>query len=91
MSYNYKERSYAPTFSIKSLWGLSKSAELGLDDEALYSIIHRETGKDSMRKLTQNEAYKKEKASLVGYGQFLDENAWQYFGSKIIELVTKTK
>ena len=35
--------------------------------------------------------YKKEKASLVGYGQFLDENAWQYFGSKIIELVTKTK
>ena len=52
MSYNYKERSYAPTFSIKSLWGLSKSAELGLDDEALYSIIYRETGKDSMRKLT---------------------------------------
>jgi hypothetical protein len=39
----------------------------------------------------QNEAYKKEKASLVGYRQFLDENAWQYFGSKIIELVTKTK
>ncbi|BDW75614.1 hypothetical protein BFINE_14090 [Bacteroides finegoldii DSM 17565] len=35
--------------------------------------------------------YKKEKASLVGYRQFLDENAWQYFGSKIIELVTKTK
>ena len=58
MSYNYKERSYAPTFSIKSLWGLSKSAELGLDDEALYSIIRRETGKDSMRKLTQNEINK---------------------------------
>ena len=35
--------------------------------------------------------HKKEKASLVGYRQFLDENAWQYFGNKIIELVTKTK
>jgi len=40
---------------IKSIWGLAKSKELNLDDDTLYSIIMRETGKDSMRKLTTRE------------------------------------
>jgi hypothetical protein len=41
--------------SIRTIWGLAKSPELLLDDEDLYGIIGRETGKDSMRKLTQGE------------------------------------
>ncbi|SKC68504.1 regulatory protein GemA [Maledivibacter halophilus] len=40
---------------IRSIWGLAKSKELGLDDETLYSIIIRETGKDSMRELTTRQ------------------------------------
>lgn len=53
-----KGRSYAPAFTIKTIWGLAKSPELALDDETLYSIIYRETGKDSMRKLSQKEIKK---------------------------------
>lgn len=53
-----KGRSYAPTFTIKTIWGLAKSPELALDDETLYAIIYRETGKDSMRKLSQKEINK---------------------------------
>lgn len=44
-----------PHCSIRTIWGLAKSPELSLDDENLYSIIQRETKKDSMRKLTQGE------------------------------------
>lgn len=58
MSYTGRGRSYAPNFSIKTIWGLAKSPELSLDEDSLYSIIYRETGKDSMRKLTQNEINK---------------------------------
>lgn len=50
-----KGRSYAPTFTIKTIWGLAKSPELALDDDTLYSIIYRETGKESMKKLSQKE------------------------------------
>ncbi|NPV89799.1 MAG: regulatory protein GemA [Firmicutes bacterium] len=50
-----KGRSYAPTFTIKTIWGLAKSPELALDKDTLYSIIYRETGKDSMRQLSQKE------------------------------------
>lgn len=55
MGYSYRGRSYAPNFSIKTIWGIAKSPELLMSDEDLYSIIYRETGKDSMRKLTQKE------------------------------------
>ncbi|ADY54892.1 hypothetical protein Sgly_3153 [Syntrophobotulus glycolicus DSM 8271] len=47
-----------PRYSIRTIWGLAKSPELSLDDEDLYGIIGRETGKDSMRKLTQGEVDK---------------------------------
>ena len=39
--------------SIRTLWGLAKSPELSLDDEDLYSLVERETGKDSLRALTR--------------------------------------
>lgn len=52
---NNRGHSYAPNFSIKTIWGIAKSPELLMGDEDLYSIIYRETGKDSMRKLTQKE------------------------------------
>ena len=55
MAYSSRGRSYAPNFSIKTIWGLAKAPELLLSDEDLYSIIYRETGKDSMRKLNQKE------------------------------------
>ena len=48
-------RADVPNFSIKTIWGLARSPELMLDKENLYSVISRETGKDSMRKLTQKE------------------------------------
>jgi phage gp16-like protein len=48
-------RTNAPHYSIRMIWGIAKSPELSLDDEALYSVIERETQKDSMRKLTQGE------------------------------------
>lgn len=41
--------------TIRTLWGLAKSPELGLSKEDLYSIISRETGKEHMRDLTQRE------------------------------------
>ncbi len=42
-------------FSIKTIWGLAKCPELALDKETLYALIERETGKDSIRELTQGE------------------------------------
>lgn len=48
-------RRYAPHASIRMIWGIAKSPELALDDEALYSVIERETGKSSMRQLSQGE------------------------------------
>jgi len=41
--------------SIRTIWGLAKSPELSLNEDALYAIIERETGKDSMRQLTQGQ------------------------------------
>lgn len=59
MSYSSaKGRSHVPNFTIKTIWGIAKSPELLLSEEDLYSIIYRETGKDSMRKLTQKEINK---------------------------------
>lgn len=41
--------------SIRMLWGLAKSPELQLSDEDLYALVSRETGKESLRKLSQSE------------------------------------
>lgn len=41
--------------SIRTLWAIAKSEELALSEEDLRAIMYRETGKDSMKKLTQGE------------------------------------
>lgn len=41
--------------SIRTLWAIAKSAELRMTDEDLYAVIYRETQKESMKKLTQDE------------------------------------
>lgn len=41
--------------SLRTLWAIAKSPELGLSDEDLHAIVYRETGKESMRQLTQGE------------------------------------
>lgn len=48
-------RSFAPNYSIKSIWGIAKSKELNYNDDELYSLIIELTGKSSMKALTQNE------------------------------------
>lgn len=44
--------------SIRTLWGIAKSQELGLTDEDLYALVYRETGKNSLRALSQGELNK---------------------------------
>jgi phage gp16-like protein len=44
--------------SIRTLWAIAKSPELMLSDENLHELVNRETGKDSMKKLTQGEISK---------------------------------
>ena len=41
--------------SIKTLWAIAKSPELRLSDEDLHAVVFSETGKESMKKLTQSE------------------------------------
>ncbi len=41
--------------SIRTLWAIAKSPELGMTDEDLHAVVYRETRKESMRKLTQGE------------------------------------
>lgn len=41
--------------SIRTLWAIAKSPELGMTDENLHALVERETGKASMKKLTQGE------------------------------------
>lgn len=41
--------------SIRTLWAIAKSPELGLSDEDLHAVAYRETGKESLRQLTQGE------------------------------------
>lgn len=41
--------------SIRTLWAIAKSPRLSLTDEDLHAVVYRETGKESMRKLTQGE------------------------------------
>lgn len=44
-----------PKASIRTLWGIAKSPELGMTDEDLHALVYRETGKESIRKLSQGE------------------------------------
>ena len=39
--------------SIRTLWAIAKSPELHLTDEDLHAVVYRETGKESMKMLTQ--------------------------------------
>jgi len=41
--------------SIRTLWAIAKSEELGLSEDDLHAVVYRETGKESLRKLTQGE------------------------------------
>jgi len=41
--------------SIRTLWAIAKSPELGMTDEDLHDVVYRETGKESIRKMTQGE------------------------------------
>lgn len=41
--------------SIRTLWAIAKSPELSMSSDDLHALIYRETGKDSMKKLTQGE------------------------------------
>ncbi len=41
--------------SIRTLWAIAKSPELHLTGEDLHAVVYRETGKESMKKLTQGE------------------------------------
>ncbi|WP_270815190.1 regulatory protein GemA [Hungatella effluvii] len=44
-----------PKASIRTIWGIAKSPELGLSEDDLYAFIYRETGREHMRDLTQGE------------------------------------
>ncbi len=41
--------------SIRTLWAIAKSPELALTDEDLHAVVFRETGKESIKKLSQGE------------------------------------
>lgn len=49
----YKRNQYHG--SIRAIWGLAKSPELMLEEDILYTVIRRETKKESMRQLSQSE------------------------------------
>ena len=41
--------------SIRTLWAIAKSPELRMTDEDLHAVVYRETGKESMKQLTQGQ------------------------------------
>ena len=41
--------------SIRTLWAIAKSPERRVADDDLHAVVYRETGKESMKKLTQGE------------------------------------
>ena len=41
--------------SIRTLWAIAKSSELGMTDDDLHALVFRETGKESIRELTQGQ------------------------------------
>ena len=41
--------------SIHTLWAIAKSPELHMTDEDLHAVVYRETGKESIKALTQGQ------------------------------------
>lgn len=41
--------------SIRTLWAIAKSPELRMTDEDLHAVVYRETGKESIKALTQGQ------------------------------------
>ena len=41
--------------SIRPLWAIAKSPELHMTDEDLHALVYRETGKESIKALTQGQ------------------------------------
>lgn len=41
--------------SIRTLWAIAKSPELHMTDEDLHALVYRETGKESIKALTQGQ------------------------------------
>lgn len=41
--------------SLRTLWAIAKSPELALSEDDLHAIVFRETGKESMRQLSQGQ------------------------------------
>ena len=41
--------------SIRPLWAIAKSPELHMTDEDLHAVVYRETGKESIKALTQGQ------------------------------------
>lgn len=41
--------------SLRTIWAIAKSPELALTEEDLHALVFRETGKQSMKQLTQGE------------------------------------
>ncbi len=70
-----------PQASIRTLWGIAKSRELGMTDDDLHALVYRETGKESIRKLSQGELNTvarvlqnlKDSAKRPGQGKRTDE------------------
>ena len=52
---SYGGHANVPNFSIKTIWAIAKSKELSMSEEDLRALMYRETGKDSMKLLTQQE------------------------------------
>lgn len=50
-----KSRAGRPVTTIRTLWAIAKSPELALTDDDLHVIVYRETGKDSLKKLSGRE------------------------------------
>ena len=41
--------------TLRTLWAIAKSPELRMTEEDLHAVVYRETGKTSMKELTQGE------------------------------------
>ncbi len=41
--------------SLRTLWAIAKSPELHMTEDDLHAVVYRETGKESMKQLTQGE------------------------------------
>ncbi len=66
--------------SIRTLWAIAKSPELHLTDEDLHAVVYRETGKESMKMLTQGEVNTVARVLQKHEGQCESERAGQAHG-----------